>query len=288
MVANPAVIGETSAARGGGCYCPEIMTLTADKQQAVPGKSVPPLAPDRAFFLDVDGTLLDLADKPDQVVVRPGLTDILQTLLRVSGGAVALISGRSIADLDRLFAPLQLPAAGQHGLERRDQHGRMHYHHQLDGRLDAARERLRRFAEDNPGILLEDKQFSLAVHYRQAPDKVDRVTTVLEEIMPDIADEFQLQKGKMVFEIRPGGRDKGMAIAEFMQEAPFHGRKPIFIGDDVTDEDGFVIVNNMEGYSIKVGEGDTAANWHLPDTGAVLDMLNDCISYQQSRQQDQQ
>lgn len=253
-----------------------------------PCGGLPSFAADWAFFLDVDGTLLELASRPDEVVVRPGLPEILQRLSRVTGGAVALISGRPITDLDRLFAPLRLAAAGLHGIERRDHGGAMHYHHQLDGKLDRTRELLARLAARHEGLLFEDKQFSVAIHYRQAPDKEPLIRSFLEKHMPEIEKDFHLQKGKMVYEIKPSGRDKGMAIEEFMQEAPFRSRTPVFIGDDVTDEDGFATVNRMHGHSIKVGDGGTAATWLLPDTTAVLDLLDAYTSFMHNRQQSQQ
>lgn len=252
------------------------------------GRAFPPFAPNRAFFLDVDGTLLELADNPDEVMVSPGLIEVLSQLYRANGGAVALISGRTIRDLDRLFAPLQMPAAGQHGLERRDHGGGLHYHHELDERLDSVRERLQRFVETNPGVLLEDKGFSLAVHYRRAPDKENQAAVLIRELMSGVGDDFHILKGKMVFEIKPGGRNKGMAIEEFMQESPFRHRTPVFIGDDITDEDGFAVVNNLGGYSIKVGEGDSAAGWHLDKPSRVLDYLNSYTADLSKQRQNQQ
>ncbi len=262
--------------------------MTARKETSSSSTAGPPFSPDWAFFLDVDGTLLELAARPEEVVIQPEHIQILEKLFRTTGGAVALISGRSIADLDRLFAPLQLPAAGLHGIERRDFNGRWHRHHQLDGKLDPARELLTRFADDTPGILLEDKQYSLAVHYRQVPGKEEEIESVIREIMPAIEGEFHLQRGKMVYEIKPSGRDKGVAIGEFMQEPPFSDRLPVFIGDDITDEDGFKIINSLNGYPIKVGNGNTVAGWVLPDTAAVLDMLVRYNYYLNSQQQLQQ
>lgn len=253
-----------------------------------PHRGLPPFAAYWAFFLDVDGTLLELASRPDEVVVRPRLPGVLEKLSRVTDGAVALISGRPIADLDRLFAPLRLAAAGLHGVERRDHGGTVHYHHQLDGKLDRTRELLAHLADEHEGLLFEDKQFSVAIHYRQAPDKEPLIRSVLERHMPEIEQDFHLQKGKMVYEIKPSGRDKGMAIEEFMQEAPFLNRTPVFIGDDVTDEDGFTTVNKMHGHSIKVGDGSTVATWSLPDTAAVLDILDAYVSFMHNRQQGQQ
>lgn len=252
------------------------------------GKALPPLDTNPAFFLDVDGTLLELADNPDGVSVPARLIEVLSRLWRENDGAVALISGRTIRDLDRLFAPLQLPAAGQHGLERRDYDGAMHYHHELDARLDSIRDRLQGFVEANPGVLLEDKGFSMAVHYRGAPDKEDQIDAFIRRLMPDIEKEFHVLRGKMVFEIKPGGRNKGMAIGEFMQEKPFRHRTPVFIGDDVTDEDGFAVVNDLGGYSIKVGEGETAARWNIEQPSLVLEYLYKYATGLTKQQQDQQ
>jgi len=236
------------------------------------------MSPNPAFFLDVDGTLLELADKPDSVTVPAELIEALSRLHRANGGAVALISGRSIKDLDRLFIPLRLPAAGQHGLERRDQQGRMHYHNELDKRFEQIRARLQAFARSTPGVLLEDKGFSLAIHYRECPDREDEVKGFLRQLVAGVETEFHLLKGKMVFEIKPDGRNKGMAITEFMEEPPFRHRVPVFLGDDVTDEDGFAVVNNMGGCSIKVGDGETAASRRFADPARVLDYLSTCAA----------
>ncbi|MEJ2760351.1 MAG: trehalose-phosphatase [Gammaproteobacteria bacterium] len=253
--------------------------MSTRSSTAGPALGPPPFAPDWAFFLDVDGTLLELAEKPDQVFVDAGLIRVLERLSRGTGGAVALISGRALADLDDLFAPLRPAAAGQHGIERRDHGGVVHYHHQLDGKLDRTRALLTRLAEENPGLLIEDKRYSVAIHYRGAPEKEAVVRAFLDEHMPALEKDFHLQEGKMVFEIKPSGRDKGVAIGEFMQEAPFLGRTPVFIGDDVTDEDGFATVNGLHGHSIRVGDGMTAARRFLPGPRAVLTMLNDYLTY---------
>ena len=239
----------------------------------------PPLQPNWAFFLDVDGTLLDLASRPDKVVLKPRLSGVLSGLQDKTSGAVALISGRSIVDLDNLFSPLRLPLAGQHGLERRDADG-VHHHHALpDGEFRQFKEELRRFAGANPGVLVEDKNFSVAVHFRQAPDKESLVESVINQYMPGLHEDFHLQRGKMVFEIKPGGKDKGTAIGEFMEEPPFRRRVPVFIGDDVTDEDGFHTVNLLGGHSIKVGPGETVAQWRLADSDSVLDWLISYLSF---------
>ncbi len=226
-----------------------------------------------AFFLDVDGTLLDIAERPEAVKLRSGLTDTLAALQRRA--PVALISGRPIAALDRLFAPLKLPAAGQHGAERRSADGRLRRVTVSRSALNQARAYLVAWARNHQEILLEDKGLTLALHYRAAPRLESEAARVAREAWRRLGDGFVLEPGNMVFEIRPRGWDKGRAIAEFMREPPFAGRVPVFAGDDITDEDGFAAVNRMGGYSIKVGVGPTAARWRLPDVRRVLAWL-DC------------
>jgi len=233
------------------------------------GSSLPPAAADWAFFLDIDGTLLEHADTPDAVRVDGAMRGLLAELQAGAGGALALISGRSVADIDGLFAPLLLPAAGQHGAERRDGAGRMHRHDFAEAPVRRAAKRLAAFAAAHPGLLLEDKGRSLALHYRLAPQLADEAGALVDEVVAGLGEGFELQRGKMVLEIRPGGRDKGSAIGEFMAEPPFRGRTPVFIGDDLTDEFGFGVVNGMGGVSVKVGEGPSQARWRIADAAAV-------------------
>ena len=228
-----------------------------------------------AFFLDIDGTLLDIAQHPNEVAVDTGLRSLLLRLEVASAGAMALISGRSITDIDRLFAPLRFASAGQHGAERRDARGRTHRRTSPDARLSGARARLRELAAGNPGLVLEDKGFSLALHYRMAPQLGGEARRTLRELVAGLGGEFDLQEGKMVLEIKPSGRDKGSAIAEFMQEEPFRGKNPVFLGDDLTDEFGFALVNRLGGHSIKIGTGASCAPWRLADATAVREWLRD-------------
>lgn len=233
------------------------------------GETLPPLAADWAFFLDVDGTLLEHADTPDAVRVDGAMRRLLSDLQAGAGGALALISGRSVADVDGLFAPLRLAVAGQHGAERRDGAGRMHSHAFDQAPVRRAAARLAAFAAAHPGLLLEDKGRSLALHYRLAPQLEGEARALVNEVLAELGEGFELQRGKMVLELRPGGRDKGSAIAEFMAEAPFRGRVPVFVGDDLTDEFGFGVVNGMGGVSVKVGEGPSQARWRIADAAAV-------------------
>lgn len=227
---------------------------------------------DVALFLDVDGTLLELAATPDAVLLNAQLPDILHRLEVALGGALALISGRTVEDLDRIFDPLRLPAAGQHGLERRDAGGRLHTS-DLAHVLDDIRPELKDFAERHDGTLLEDKGTALALHYRMAPSAEAAARALVDRLTAD-RDELHFLAGKMVFEIKPRAVDKGVAISCFMSEPPFSGRMPIFLGDDVTDEDGFRIVNSAGGTSIRVGvAAASAAQYGLPNVNAVHDWL---------------
>jgi trehalose 6-phosphate phosphatase len=229
--------------------------------------SLPRAQADWAYFLDVDGTLLEIAAAPEAVQVPPGLVRDLQRLQHATNGALALLSGRRIADLDRLFQPLKLAAAGVHGLERRRADEIVESATPV-GAVAALRElqpSLAEFVAEHPGLRLEDKGVSLALHYRQAPEFESAVHNFAERIAAPYADHLRLLPGKMVIELKPHGADKGRAIAEFMAEPPFAGRRPVFIGDDVTDEDGFLAVNALGGLSLRVGdERPSAAHARLP------------------------
>jgi trehalose 6-phosphate phosphatase len=233
----------------------------------------PPFSTAWALFLDVDGTLIEHADHPQNVRVDAQLLALLRDLLREGGGAVALISGRAVADLDRLFAPLQFPAAGQHGTERRGADGSMHRHRPPSDRLEAAAQALARLSAAHSGLVIENKGISLALHYRLAPALEGLAQREMSAAAAALGDGFELQAGKFVFEIKPGGKDKGSAIAEFMAEPPFAGRTPVFLGDDLTDEYGFTLVNANQGHSVKVGPGGSSARWRLPGTAQVRDWL---------------
>ncbi len=222
-----------------------------------------------AYFFDIDGTLLEIGAAPSVVLIDQRMLHLLAGLLRSAGGAVVLISGRSIADIDALFSGVRFPAAGQHGAERRDAAGRLTLHPFPVERLDAARRAFRGVASRHAGLLFEDKGLSLALHYRQAPRLAPYAHRLVRSWQQTLGDAFCVQRGKRVVELKPAGKDKGIAVREFMAEAPFVGRTPIFLGDDVTDEQGFDMVNSMNGYSIKVGPGPTVARFRLRDVDAV-------------------
>jgi trehalose 6-phosphate phosphatase len=229
---------------------------------------LPPAQSDWAFFLDLDGTLIELAEHPDAVHVGDALLALVARLHEACGGALALVSGRTLADLEQRLGELRLPLAGQHGLERRDAAGRLWSHSAPAHLRDPLRQQLESLVVRHPGLLLEDKGLTLALHYRQAPQLASWLHRLLAGWVTHSQD-LQLQKGKRVLEIKPPGFDKGSVIAEFMAGAPFCGRMPVFIGDDVTDEYGFARVNLLGGLSIKVGPGRTAARYRLPDVAAV-------------------
>jgi trehalose 6-phosphate phosphatase len=230
---------------------------------------IPPYSPNWCFFLDIDGTLIDFAERPDAVVIDAALKSILRRLVEATGGAVALVSGRPIATVDRLFEPLRIAIGGQHGIERRDGAGNLHVHPVPAARLRHAVGELEQLAAQHPELVFENKGSTLAMHFRRAPRLAPRVEHVMHQLLEELGAGFELMTGKMLYEIKPGGTDKGTVIAEFMDESPFRERVPVFIGDDVTDEHGFELVNRRRGHSVKVGAGTSAAHWRLVDSKAV-------------------
>ncbi len=228
---------------------------------------------DWALFLDVDGTLLEIASIPAAVRVPKRAIRVLASLHPRLDGAIALVTGRRIADLDALFAPLRLPAAGVHGAERRDAAGHATASDR-GARLAPARRVLAAWQAAHTGTVLEDKGAALALHYRAAPEWEGEARRVVIEALAAVGPDFHLQEGKKVLEIKANAAGKGSAIEAFMDEAPFRGRCPVFIGDDLTDEDGFDAVNRLGGHSIAVGlDRPTRARWRLRDEQEVLSWL---------------
>ncbi len=226
-----------------------------------------------AFFLDVDGTLLGFRERPEDVVADDALLDLLRRLGDKADGALALVSGRMISDLDRIVAPLSLPAGGVHGAELRFSDGRREA--AAGTAIAAVRDAAEAFVAAHPGLRLEDKGgAAIAVHYRQAPDRKDEIRAFLERTVTD--DALTIQHGKMVAEVKPAGCHKGKAIEGLLATPPFVGRAPLFMGDDLTDEHGFETVNRLGGISVKIGgaDEDTVAAHRLDDTSAVRDFLD--------------
>jgi trehalose 6-phosphate phosphatase len=240
--------------------------------------ALPPALPepsdDWALFLDVDGTLIEFADAPDDVSVDPAMIDILAKLARRFDGALALVSGRELATLDRLFRPLRLTAAGLHGLERRPPGGEIERPDAPAVPLERVRQAMRAFAAGDARLLVEDKGLTVALHYRRAPDREGDVLVLADRLADGAGAALVAQRGKMVVEFRPRGPHKGDVVDRFMALPPFAGRVPVFIGDDVTDEDGFAAVNRRHGHSVRVGRAEaTAARWRVASVGALCRWL---------------
>lgn len=207
-----------------------------------------------ALFLDIDGTLIDIAETPDAVIVPGQLPEQLAELSLRLDGALALVSGRSISSIDRLFAPFRFPAAGLHGTEIRT-----HLNGEIDcemlekSNLDRARRVLEGLAQQWPGMIVEDKGIAIAVHYRQVPEAAKDVDRAIDKALLELGHDWTRQDGKMVVEVHPAASNKGTAIAKLMSAKPFKGRRPIAVGDDLTDEAMFKFVNAASGNSIRVG-----------------------------------
>lgn len=224
-----------------------------------------------AILLDVDGTILDLAPTPPQVWVPPSLRQAMSALLARTGGAVALVSGRSLDELDLLFSPLQLPAIGGHGAELRASMRDRWRAAPLDAEL---KRKLATVAELGPGILLEDKGYSLALHYRLAPDQKPRIEAAVRRICAENPTApVEILHGKSVVEIKQSGFNKGSGVRELMRHRPFLDRHPIFIGDDVTDESVFDIIPELDGLAFSVGRKVAGVNGHFEKPEAVRGWL---------------
>lgn len=206
------------------------------------------------LFLDVDGTLLEIAPTPDAVRVEEALKQLLRRVRDALHGAVALVSGRSLEQLDHLFAPERWPAAGLHGLERRGADECVRYAGPGAPALVDARVALTNLASRAPGTLLEDKGRSLALHYRAVPGLEPALRREVRRITARLGDDYHLLEGDRVFEVKPCAATKADAIRAFLAEPPFAGRRPIFIGDDITDLDGFAAVERAGGMSVAVGD----------------------------------
>jgi trehalose 6-phosphate phosphatase len=231
-----------------------------------------------AFFFDFDGTLVELAPTPDGVLVPPVVIESLAELRRLTNGAVAVVSGRGIDNIDGFLGMPDLPVAGLHGAERRDANGHTVRVGFNDVRLLQMERVLADVVSAHPGMLLEIKAASLALHYRNAPFAERPAREAAERVVAEHADAYVLQPGKMVYEVKPKNVDKGRALRAFLDEAPFAGRTPVFAGDDLTDEKGFAVVNERGGLSIKVGPGETSARARVESVGAFLAWLSSIVA----------
>ncbi|MBI4723858.1 MAG: trehalose-phosphatase [Rhodomicrobium sp.] len=225
------------------------------------------------FFFDFDGTLTELAETPEAVIVEDRTRRALESLFQATSGAVAIVTGREIDSIDSFLTPLRLPVAGVHGFERRTNGGAtVSAHLAEDSSARSVENVLKSFVAHNPGLLLEKKRGALALHYRLRPE----LETLCISLVEDLANRLPavvLTRGKMVIEMRLHRATKGTAINDFLKEPPFRGRVPFFAGDDTTDEDAFTAVNALSGVSLKVGPGDTAARFRVGTVNEFLDWL---------------
>ncbi|HYJ39142.1 MAG TPA: trehalose-phosphatase [Steroidobacteraceae bacterium] len=250
----------------------QLATREAGTEHAVP---LPTTA--WCLFLDVDGTLLELADHPGAVFVDPELGELLARLRSAANGAVALVSGRTIADLDRLFNDPTLLVAGMHGCERRDANGELHVAPVALEQLSGVRAGLQRLAARHPGILLEDKGAGLALHFLKARELEHELRAEVSLLAAPLVPAFALLDGHAVIEVKPAAHTKDSAVTAFMEEAPFRGRQPIFVGDDQTDYGGFAAVRRFDGLAVAVGPR-VKAEWWLPGPAAVRQWLGQLAS----------
>lgn len=234
---------------------------------------VPPVldAARNALFLDFDGTFVDFAPTPDAVQLRPGSIELLAGLRQRLGGALAMISGRRLADIDRFIAPLELPGAGVHGQEFRLNPGETRVAPPPPD-LDEARRRIAAAVPPGDPLMVEDKGGAIVLHFRLHPEQRDRAAMIAAAAVDGLADVHAVE-GHAILEIRQRGVSKAGALQRFAQKAPFAKRLPVFIGDDSTDEDGFRAAAELGGFGVKVGPGETAAACRLPNVSAVHDWL---------------
>src|SRR5471030_1353002 len=239
----------------------------------VPGALVPHLN-ECALLLDIDGTLLDFAPTPREVWVPPGLAKTLSRLLVRTSGALALVSGRSLNDIDLIFAPEEFPAVGGHGAEMRisvDSEAVATHAPPMDKEL---KRRLAVIAKLSPGILLEDKGYSLALHYRLAPHAEKAIYAAVSLIRADLPNApIEVLPGKCVCEIKHSAFTKASGVRELMTHEPFKGRRPLYIGDDVTDESVFAIMPDFDGLAFSVGRRADGVAGHFDSPTDVREWL---------------
>jgi trehalose 6-phosphate phosphatase len=237
--------------------------------------ALPSPQPDWAWFFDLDGTLLDLAPLPNHVVVQKELIAALATLRSSVGGALAVLSGRPVQQVRDLLEPLRPAAAGLHGIELVTPDGLRHSPKKPLPPIAGLRRMIQEGVSPLRGVDFENKGSTLAIHYRHAPQAERQLRRIIEAAM-NRNHGFALLEGKMAFELQPAGIDKGLAIREFMSIPPFLGRRPVFAGDDQTDEVAFKDVAEMGGLTVYVGEeGPTAAQWRIESPAAMRQWLTE-------------
>lgn len=235
----------------------------------------PSLDPTRhAFFLDLDGTLAPIVADPAAAAIAPDTRDLLAALLSATEGAVAILSGRALADVDRLTAPLRFPAGGSHGLELRFDRAAEHATLMETDTLNGLREEIQAFATARR-LLAEIKPGAIALHYRQDPAQEQDSRALIDRLASQSGDLRALH-GKMVSEVTQATADKGTALRALAQHPPFAGRIPVMLGDDVTDEDGFAAAQELGGFGVKIGTGATQARHRAASMEAALNWLGSC------------
>jgi trehalose 6-phosphate phosphatase len=260
------------------------MEKTSSPMNLASGKFVPRLN-ECAFLLDIDGTLLDLAPTPREVWVPPDLSTTLARLIEKTSGALALVSGRSLNDIDLIFAPEQFPAVGGHGAEMRISTDSEAVAAQAPPMDKELKRRLAAIAKLSPGILLEDKGYSLALHYRLAPHAEKAIYAAVSLIRADLPSAaIEVLPGKCVCEIKHSGFTKATGVHELMKHAPFKGRRPIFIGDDVTDEAVFAIIPDFDGLAFSVGRSAKGVAGSFNEPRDVREWLAHLIAYDDAAQ----
>lgn len=223
-----------------------------------------------ALFFDFDGTLVELAPQPDAVQVHEELPRLLTQLGASLGGALAVVSGRTVAEIDQHLQPLRLCVAGVHGTERRGADG--HVRRIAVAGLQDAADLVGSLCRRHPALRMEIKPGAIALHYRQAPELEDDCLATMSDAIQR-AEGMTLLRGKKVVEMKPRRASKGMAVRNFLEERPFRNRRPWYFGDDVTDEAAFDAVQALGGVAVKVGEGETLAAHRLDDPAAMRDWL---------------
>ncbi|PZX15266.1 trehalose 6-phosphatase [Palleronia aestuarii] len=223
-----------------------------------------------ALFLDFDGTLVEIAARPDAVELPPGTETLLARLRAASGNATAIVSGRGLADLERMLPDYDGILVGSHGAERRIEGKRSVVDHGQGDTLRTVRDELAAWTDRNDGLLLEEKPASLVLHYRAAPDREADCAAMLDEMARHLTG-FVVRPSKMALELMPETVSKSDAVRHLMET--WQGRVPVAIGDDRTDEEMFAVADELGGLAIKVGDGDTSAACRVPDVPAVHDTL---------------
>ncbi|MDB6177150.1 trehalose-phosphatase [Paracoccus sp. Z330] len=236
----------------------------------------PELPDDAALFLDFDGCLVEIAARPDAIVVPAGLPDLLRDLFRRQGGALALVSGRSIADLRRYLPDFPGAMSGSHGAELSLNGGDTETAHGLDLDVAALHRDAATLSATEPAILIEQKPHGVVMHYRANPGLRHRAEEIAGELLSRYAG-LVLQPAKMAIELRPDGVGKDKALIRLMSDPPFRGRRPVYIGDDLTDEVAMEAAQRLGGFAIKIGSGKTGARHRLGDPAALAAWLSDGV-----------